>query len=40
MKAISPLRIAIVLLALSSLFHLSSTETVHGNSLQLYSVHN
>ncbi|RLM99883.1 hypothetical protein C2845_PM06G29120 [Panicum miliaceum] len=28
-----------VLLALGSLFHVSSTEPVHGNPLQLFSVH-
>ena len=37
---ITPLCIAMVLLALGSLFLLSSTEPAHGNPLQLYSVHN
>jgi hypothetical protein len=37
---ITPLCKAMVLLALGSLFHVSSTEPVYGNPLQLFSVHN
>ncbi|OQU79399.1 hypothetical protein SORBI_3008G137901 [Sorghum bicolor] len=40
MKKLSPLHIALVLLALSSPLHVSSTEPGHGILFQLYFLHN